>query len=98
MREVIGLVIVLVLVLVALMFAIITLGGPSPAGKVPPTSTEKVIPSTKAKVTRSSSEFGASLSEVCYDGIVYVVYNDRGITPKINSNNTPYTCIEESSK
>ena len=35
----------------------------------------------------------AVVGEICYDGVVYLLYN--GITPKVNAHNTPYTCVNE---
>lgn len=67
--------------------------GASSTGKVPVTT----------KVTQSSSVYGPTMTEICYNGIVYIVYGAVGITPKINRNNHPhfsqyYSCTEESSK
>lgn len=32
------------------------------------------------------------IKEVCINGVVYLVANEKGITPKINKDFYPYTC------
>ena len=32
------------------------------------------------------------ITEVCIDGVVYLVVNGKGITPKINADHYPYIC------
>ncbi|MFD1805580.1 membrane lipoprotein lipid attachment site-containing protein [Pasteurella oralis] len=37
-----------------------------------------------------------TIEQTCIDGVVYLVYQDgeqRGITPKVNADYLPYTCV-----
>ncbi|MDA5623536.1 hypothetical protein NM948_08300 [Pasteurella multocida] len=47
------------------------------------------------KTDRNKTYYGGLLgriSEVCIDGVTYLVVNEKGITPKINADHYPYIC------
>lgn len=39
-----------------------------------------------------TGDFLGRISEVCIDGVIYLVANEKGITPKINADFYPQTC------
>jgi hypothetical protein len=41
---------------------------------------------------------GGFITVLCHDGVAYLTYNGRGITPKLHPDGTPYICVDTDTK